>query len=449
MSQSDLRTHEIADDSSEHPAQPRPPARPRVRASSAIAALLVAALAIGTFAVFATHRGAPGAPGAKATHTPAPRSSPAASGPGRSQSQPPAHGVGLPKGVEILTFAMTGPDEAWATAAVITDGVIGFPARGMIYHYSAGTWIQIGPALPDVFLGGLDMISSSEGWAYGGDANNKPVFVHISNGDWQRATPPPIAPGAAIDALAMRAPGEGWLAVANLKTAYSGANTTLFHLSDGVWSQIHGAPYYITDIAAVADNEAWVIGWTHIGASVLYHVQNGAGTLALTGPHNSSFTRLRMFAPNDIWLEGAQHAKYNVPVNDLPLDYHFDGASWTKVGLQAPGHSQHAVIASPDIAWSWFSAVPTVASNNAAAPSTDGYISSIYSNAGGQWRAIGLPYRDLGTMAVLSNSDTDIWAIGVYMVFTAIPDEGQSYSGVSHYVLLRYTNGSWTEWGRS
>jgi hypothetical protein len=77
-------------------------------------------------------------------------------------------------------------------------------------------------------------------------------------------------------------------------------------------------------------------------------------------------------------------------------------------------------------------------------------IATISSNAGGQWSALSLPYKDLQSLAVVSTSNSDVWAIGTYMVTIQVPDHNgaQSFASVGHAVLLRYANGAWTEWGR-
>jgi hypothetical protein len=53
---------------------------------------------------------------------------------------------------------------------------------------------------------------------------------------------------------------------------------------------------------------------------------------------------------------------------------------------------------------------------------------------------------------VVSSSSNAVWAIGQYMVTTQVPDNsgngGQSYASISHYVLLHYVGGAWTEYGR-
>jgi hypothetical protein len=448
MSQSDLRTYELEEDSQERPAPPRPPTR-RAAASSAIAALLIVSLGVATFAVFAAHRNAQHTPHAASTHTPKPPKP--VNSPAATATLPLAptvvHGTGLPEGVEVVNFALTGADEGWATTDVITNPITGFPDRSMIFHYVAGTWTQVGSALSQTRLGGLDMLSSSEGWAYGVDANNKPVFLHISNGAWQRAPlPSPITSTAWFDILAMRTANEGWLSTANLKSAYGGANSSLFHRRNGVWSQVKGAPYYITDIAAVAENEAWVIGWEHDGTSALVHVLAGVATLELTGTSSTSFYHLRMFAPNDIWIEGAMHDATNVGTGDLPLNYHYDGVAWRNVNLQAPKSAQHIDIVAPNVIWALFS--------KQLPPSelgpTDGEIAALYANTGGKWGAAGLPDTDLQSLEVVSSSPTDVWALGLYWTFQQVPSDngGQNFSGIGHNVLLHYNGGVWTEYGR-
>src|SRR5579859_731354 len=112
MSQRDLRTRVFEDDSREYPTQPRPPtSRRRPAVASVIAALLVMALGVATFAMISAHRTAKRVTKASATATSAPLWSVSATSP----LQAPIRGMGLPKGVEITAFTLTGANEGWGT----------------------------------------------------------------------------------------------------------------------------------------------------------------------------------------------------------------------------------------------------------------------------------------------------------------------------------------------
>jgi hypothetical protein len=448
MSQRDLRTRELEDDSHEYPAQPRQPAsRRRQGVASIIVALLVMTLGVATFATISTYRAAKSRAKASATSTPM---EPLWSTTATSPLQAPIRGVGLPKGVEITAFTLTGTNDGWGTGCVITNPVTGFPDRCMVFHFTSRAWIQVGAALPGIRLSGIDMLSSSEGWVIGCDDSSNGLLLHISNGAWQREPLPTAEPQAAIGDIAMRTPDEGWAAVANPKAAQGGANTSLYHYSGGVWSLVSTLPrslQYITDIAPVADGEALVIGWnTGNTISSLVHIQGGTAKVELTSPNHSTFYRLRMFAPNDIWIEGARHnPKTNTYTDDTPLVYHFNGATWSKMSLYASKAAQHAGVVAPNIVWGFASVKPAPASSLFGTGT--GYLASIFSNAGGQWKTLGVPYKDLQSLDVVSSSSTDVWAVGSYMVLTRLPNNS-GYAGVGHSVLLRYTGGSWTEYGR-
>ncbi len=443
MRRRDLRTRELDDDSREYPAQPRQPASQwRPAATSVIAALLVMTLGVAAFAAISMSRTAKREIKAPATATPM---EPLWSTTATSPLQAPRRGAGLPQGVEITAFTLTGTDEGWGTGCVITNQVAGFPDRCMVFHYASGAWAQAGPALPGIRLSGLDMLSSSEGWVAGCDDSSRGLLLHIANGAWQQEPLPTAEPQSDVTVMAMRTPDEGWMAVANPKGAQGGANTSLYHYSGGVWTLVSTSLQYITDIAPVADGEAWVIGWNTDATSSLAHIQGGTATVALTSPSDSTFYRLRMFAPNDIWIEGARHdPKTNYYTDDTPLVYHFDGATWSDVSLGASKSAQHASVVASDTVWGFASVKPPLTSPLYGMVE---YIASIYSNAGGQWKTLSVPYKDLQSLDVVSSSSADVWAVGSYMVMTPLPNNA-GYSGVGHSVLLRYTGGSWTEYGR-
>ena len=448
MRRRDLQTREIEDwshaDTGEDTApHPRPPVNRRPGAVGAsVALLVVVALGVALFAVLSLH-GAPRS-ATKASATGVPTAAPFLPTPSPTMAtsplQTPVRGTGLPAGVQVISFVTTGADEGWGTGGVNMNPVSGMPDSGMVLHYAAGSWTQVGAAVPGIFLSGIDMVSATEGWALGVDDSSQSRLLHISNGGWQQAALPDD-PHAAAAVMAMRTPDEGWLAMANLKGAYSGANTSLFHFAGGPWSLVAAPLHYITDIAPIADGEAWVIGSNTDGTSSLVHVQGGTAAVVLSSPSNSSFSRLRVFAPNDVWIEGAKHAAANAEIYDVPLAYHFDGTSWAQVNLRVPQGIQHSGIVSSTTTWSYASIQPAPPIQTAY-----GQIASIYSNAGGQWQALSVPYKDLQSLEVVSTSSTDVWVVGVYMVTTQM--SANTSSSVSQYVLLHYANGSWTEYGR-
>lgn len=343
-------------------------------------------------------------------------------------------------------FALTGADEGWGTGVVVANAVNSVADRSMVLRYSSGSWTQVGPALRGVYLGGMDMVSPSEGWVIGGDSYGNTLLLHIHNGAWRQVSLPAADPQGAPQLMAMRTPDEGWMVMANAYGAPGGPNTSLLHYAGGVWSLVHTGVWHITDVAPVADGEAWVTGSNTNGTSSLVHVRGGKATVELTSPGNSVFSRLRMFAPNDIWIEGAMHASTNADIDDSPLVYHFDGVTWSKVDLHATTSAQHIGIVASDTAWAFASSEPPPPLEATAY----GRISRIYSNEGGQWQTLSMPYRDLQSLEVVSSSSADIWAVGVYMVTIRLPNHNgaPSYAGISHYVLLRYTGGVWTEYGR-
>ena len=217
----DLRTRELDGESRESPAQPETPTTRPAAVPGAIAAVLVVALIAAVFISLSTRRPAHGATGNAATGNAAMGTPEAALSP-TAAALALTHGKGLPEGVEVIAFTATGSDEGWGTGGVITNPVDGVPDRGMVLHYANGSWTQVGPALPGTYLGGIDMLSSSEGWVIGGDSSGQSMLLHISNGAWQKEPLPAIDAQGAPNIMAMRTADEGWLAMANPKGAQGG-----------------------------------------------------------------------------------------------------------------------------------------------------------------------------------------------------------------------------------
>jgi hypothetical protein len=150
MGQGEVSDVEVGDTPREQPISARPPVTRRSAAAAVLAAVVAMALGSATFAVLSAHRTGPGAstqpPASTRTSAGTPTAPTVASSPtvGTSQMQAPMHGLGLPEGVEVITFTLTGTDEGRGTGGVITNPVTGMPDRGMVLHYVGGTGTEYG-----------------------------------------------------------------------------------------------------------------------------------------------------------------------------------------------------------------------------------------------------------------------------------------------------------------
>ncbi|HEV2459298.1 MAG TPA: hypothetical protein VGS80_13140 [Ktedonobacterales bacterium] len=212
---------------------------------------------------------------------------------------------------------MLSASEGWALSLIGTDAAI--------YHYDGISWTP--QAVPAVSVGGqqyslelanLSMISPGDGWAVGatilpspaagtsGSASPVPagVILHFTGGTWRVQQ---IIPNAAINGIAMDAPGDGW-AVGNDLTGQQTSNGSspnssapsppmlLLHFTAGHWVKV-----------------------------LVPHVD----PQHLVGYFGSVF----MSSPADGWISGDANTSTTSPdqvANSFVL-LHYDGTSWTEV----------------------------------------------------------------------------------------------------------------------
>jgi hypothetical protein len=371
-------------------------------------------------------------------------SAPGIATPGQASVQA---GAPLPAGVELTFITLGGPGEYWATG-VMTNSITGQPDKGVVLRFSDGRWVQVGDALPSGHLDGLDMVSANEGWAWGGDTFDAAVLLHIRGGTWQRVTVAAANSRGAPQFIRMRSADEGWLVMQNPKDA--SGNTTpssLLHYAGGTWRPVEAPLPYLTDIAPVGPNEAWVLGGDGQSTSII-HFKPGEAEVALRMPQADGigFSRLRALTPNDVWAVGVRQLADQEQDSWTPVVYHYDGGSWQAVNVNAPAGVQQIQVVSADDMW---------ATRNMTTPAFSGQqfpeesrIQALYHFTAGRWRQVPLPYNDLNGLGVISDASTtgDAWAFGSYTTWT--PEGDSSYSGGTHLVLLHYLNGGWTEYGR-
>jgi hypothetical protein len=403
-------------------------------AMGAVVALLIVALGAMLFASHASRRS-----------TPVPGSTPVVI---NAQPGPP-----LPKGVTMTNVTLAGPGEYWATGNMVTG------AKSVILRFSDGRWAQVGDALPSNSLDGLDMVSDSEGWAWGVDVNNANIILHISGGSWQRVTVSGAEPGATPQFIRMSSASDGWLVMQNPKTTNGDTTpSTLLRYTNGSWRVVHSPLPYYSDIAAVGPAEAWVLGGDADSQSIV-HVTSGKAVVGLRFPASDKASagdigieRLRALTPNDVWATGIRYSaapatSINWLVSSTPVVYHYDGASWQTVDTHAPTSAQWIEVFSASDMWATRSVMTSDVPGQHAP--TRRQIHTLYHLSDGIWREAPLPYSDLSDFAVVADAATatDVWAFASYRVWT--PNvSGTGGSGGTYAVLLHYLNGEWTEYGR-
>jgi hypothetical protein len=387
------------------------------------------------------------------------RSTPAPGGatPGLVNAQP---GPPLPEGVTMTSVTLAAPGAYWATG-FIKDEATDRENTGVILRFSNGKWVQVGDTLHSGYVNGVEMVSATEGWAWGGDTDEKGLLLRISNGAWQRVTAPAVNRKGAPQFVSMSSPNDGWLVMQNPKTTNGDTTpSSLLHYSNGVWNPVQSPLSYYWDVAAIGPGEAWMLG-DDAESQLIVHATSGKAVVVLRFPvsykanaGDIGLERLRALAPNDVWATGIRYSaapatSVNWLASSTPVVYHYDGASWQTVDTHAPAGAQWIEVVSASDLWATRS-VMTSTFPGQHAPTTR-QIQALYHFSNGAWREVPLPYGDLRGFVVIADASTstDIWAQGAYPFVNASTDPNStSRSGGLYPVLLHYLNGEWREYGR-
>lgn len=97
---------------------------------------------------------------------------------------------------------------AWMVGSDFENGT------GVLLHFVDGSW-DPDVIIPDVSLNwglsSVDFVSSNEGWAVGEDFENKRgVLLHFKDGSWTSETPPDVSSDWGLSGIDMGSPASGW-----------------------------------------------------------------------------------------------------------------------------------------------------------------------------------------------------------------------------------------------
>ncbi|HEX8981567.1 MAG TPA: zf-HC2 domain-containing protein [Ktedonobacterales bacterium] len=265
----------------------------------------------------------------------------------------------LPQGAGLSDISMTSPRDGWAV------GWIGDPSsatapKTLLVRFQNCQWQPVADNIPAAELLSVSMRSASDGWAVGvmlKDFNPTPtsdnpqhqwggvhvIVLHYDGSQWRSVSVSGV--GAAIYAkVRMTSSGDGWMLVDGgglHVTPYTKAYAyTLFHYQNGEWSQVPltfdpSHSLILWDIAAVAPNDCWVVGYgTQSGGNFMAaHYHDGTWT-TWSGQHIGvtypAMYSVSMSAPDDVWLSGSYPYKDANGDHVGPLVAHFDGVHWTR-----------------------------------------------------------------------------------------------------------------------
>jgi hypothetical protein len=338
---------------------------------------------------------------------------------------------------------MTSPGTGWAVGAT-ADSVSDIPTyHSLILRLSDCKWEPFGASLPGATLASLSMVSLAEGWAAGAQGQ-KPLLFHFENGVWNVVTPPPT--GDIIRFFIVRAgpTGEVWVAGLSPSEIAGRNGIAILRLSGGQWKRIETPFVEAYDIAPTGPGDAWIIGRKSPGANVsfeeLAHVQGSSIVNESPLDGAITLTHLRMLSPTNGWAMGDMYLGGG-DITDNPqvsraIALHYDGAQWAEASTGASGAARVVDVLGQGTAWSYTTkGVPE-------------FIVSTQRQIAGQWRDVPWPFKDIQSFSRLTcvtPDQDDCWAIGFYLWPATGEITGKNYS----WLLLRYANGAWHQYGHA
>jgi putative zinc finger protein len=415
---------------STHPSRFAPSSIPAIArwGGAVAAALIVALLASVLFTLGQSRNGKSVVSRPTATVLPQP-----ACAPDKIQASLPDHTL-------LNDLAMTSPGTGWAVGATPDTLSTTTTYHSLILRLSDCRWEPFGAGLPNAQLQSLAMASLAEGWAAGAQGQ-KPLLLHYQNGAWTAVTPPPT--GNTTSFLLVRAGtnGEVWVAGLSPSEIAGKIGIAILRLSGGQWTRIETSFTEVYDIAPVGPGDVWIIGRKTPSATVsfeeLAHLQDSSLVSESPLDGRIALEHLRMLSPTNGWAMGVMGQGGDTADNPQPsraLALHYDGVKWIEVSIGASAAARKVDVLGQGTAWSFTTkGVPE-------------FIVSTQRQVAGQWRDVPWSFKDIQSFSQITCvTQDDCWALGFYLWRVS----GEVTSINFSYLLLRYTNGAWHQYGHA
>jgi hypothetical protein len=219
-----------------------------------------------------------------------------------------------PAGAYLTGVAATSATNAWAV------GSVGY-LKTLILHWNGKVWKQVSSPNPEPgeniehFLTGVAVTSASNAWAVGGISNcgcgpATGLILHWNGSTWKQVP----NSGSGLRAVAASA-GRAW--VVGGAGEGDGPTTTLaLRWNDKEWKQVpspsSGTETYLTGVAVASATNAWAVGSTSSGKSLIVH-WNGTAWTQVPSPGTYAYlTGVAATSADNAWaVGGAQILHWN------------------------------------------------------------------------------------------------------------------------------------------
>lgn len=320
-------------------------------------------------------------------------------------------------------IAMDAADDGWAVGGIYSqDGKT--VVSGLLLHYTRGQWNAVSSPTTQS-LHGIQMLSSSEGWAVGEGG----VVLHYQGGQWSVASiisQPNASRNPTLYSISMVSTSEGWIV---------GDSGITVHYSSGSWVVVEHPKFDVPDlfgISMVSADEGWAVGLGLGGEGAIEHYHAGAwedaglqvNTLKASLPLLTSIT---MVSASEGWAVGT---------TDL---WHYCQGEWTEVipASRLPGLWSVAMASAHD-GWAVGSGLWHYTGDQwAPAKSTLPLYSPKFKNT------LPAPFHTGSLFGVSMVSQNEGWAVGYGYNISGYNADGSPQSQGTGYLIMHYLNGSW------
>jgi hypothetical protein len=344
----------------------------------------------------------------------------------------------------LYAASAVSPDEMWAVGS-----------NGIILRYSGGTWQQV-PGGSNTYLSDIQMLSSTEGYAVGGDFSDNGEIIRwdgtvwktvaipdepmngvymlgggngwavgqdgaiwrATSGAWKGASSPVTV---TLNSVAMDSPTHGWAVGSDYDFSTDTYRNALLEYNGTAWidrtSTLPAGSPNLQDVAlAPGGNSGWAVGYADTGTGGQYGVlrlNNGVWSVDTTSPLFGDFSEVILDSGSKAWAIGGGV-------------YRYTGSTWQYESLPSDSYSVNGGAFVPGVR-GWLVGYGGLIlqydepNNLTPTPSITGTpptaTATSQPNCAPVWRTVASP--NVGTnsnelRAVEAISSTEAWAVGYY-----------------------------------
>ncbi len=231
------------------------------------------------------------------------------------------------KDVYLTDVSLGSPTDGWAV------GITGPSSYGVLMHYDGSTWSQTTAPTGTYGINAIKMISSTDGWAVGGNAcaySCGTLLLHYTNGTWQRVAVPPPGNSTGYSDIDING-NAGWAIGGWWALQFNGAN----------WTPVYNSFNFYKAVSVIDGHDAWAVGTSrqarHYSGSNWLPV-----SLGLDSPPTLTvrMRSIHMLNASEGWAVGAGYAS-DGSLNQCLL-VHYIG-TWSSVPCPFNNYQLHAV----------------------------------------------------------------------------------------------------------